>query len=66
LIEKKLGLASIKPDCNKKKIMCENGNLDFGAIDHMTGNVNLIKKYNKIENDQFFRIINDGKMKIKG
>jgi hypothetical protein len=65
LIEKKLRLVSIKPDCNKN-IMCENWILDSGATDHMTGNVNLRKIYNKIENDQFFRIVNDGKIKIKG
>jgi hypothetical protein len=32
----------------------------------MTRNINLIKKYNKIQNDQFFRIANDGKIKIRG
>ena len=50
----------IAPKNNEKWI------LDSGATDHMTGNRNLLRSFRTLENDQYFTVANDEKIKIKG
>jgi hypothetical protein len=45
---------------------CTKWVIDSGAIDHMTGNQELLNNYQKIYDDQFFTVANNDKIKIKG
>jgi hypothetical protein len=40
--------------------------LDSGATDHMIGNQMLLKNYRTIISDQYFTVVNDEQIKIKG
>jgi len=40
--------------------------LDSGATDHMTGNQSILRNYRTTENNQFFTVANNEKIKIKG
>jgi GAG-pre-integrase domain len=45
---------------------CTKWILDSGATDHMTGNQKVLRNYRLTQNDQYFTIINNEKIKIKG
>jgi hypothetical protein len=42
------------------------GVLDSAATNHLTGNLNLLNNYRKINDDYFFTVANNGKIKIQG
>jgi hypothetical protein len=45
---------------------CTKWILDSGATDHMTGNQTVLRNYRFIQNDQYFTVANNEKIKIKG
>jgi hypothetical protein len=40
--------------------------LDFGAMDHMTENINALKIFRIINNEQYFTVANNENVKIEG